>query len=212
MAPIEDPKGRPKVPFDEIQTGDALGPFEYELTEQLVDRHLRATEQHRYPDPRLAPVSILAADGVQLADQFFDISQSVHAGQRVEVVRVPEKSFRKLRDGSSDLKQRVDELVDERRRNIVRSQEVRAWNQQDSWENSPEFRDQGLVQGQSLLLVDLDRCTRCGLCFVRCPDGAIALDEEGYPVIDYDHCKGCMICRQICPIHGIEVKRETEAW
>jgi len=31
----------------------------------------------------------LAADGVQLADQFFDISQSVHAGQRLEVVRIP---------------------------------------------------------------------------------------------------------------------------
>ena len=26
-------------------------------------------------------------------------------------------------------------------------------------------------------VVDPDICTRCGLCFVRCPDGAIALDE-----------------------------------
>ncbi len=61
-------------------------------------------------------------------------------------------------------------------------------------------------------VIDYDRCTRCGLCFVRCPDGAIALDDDGYPVIDYDHCKGCMICQQICPIHGIEIKKETEAW
>lgn len=89
MPPIDDPKGRPKVPFDEIRSGDAIGPFQYELTEQLVERHLRATEQDRYPDARLAPVSLLAADGVQLADRFFDISQSVHAGQRLEVVRVP---------------------------------------------------------------------------------------------------------------------------
>jgi acyl dehydratase len=88
-APPDDPKGRPKVPFEEIKTGDAIGPFEYELTETLVDRHRRATEQAPYPDPRLAPVSILAADGVQMADQFFDISQSVHAGQRLEVVRIP---------------------------------------------------------------------------------------------------------------------------
>jgi len=89
MPPVNDPKGRPKVPFEEIKAGDAIGPFEYELTEQLVDRHLRATDQDRYPDARLAPVSLLAADGVQLADRFFDISQSVHAGQRLQVIRIP---------------------------------------------------------------------------------------------------------------------------
>ncbi len=89
MPPVEDPKHRPKVPFDEIEPGAAIGPFEYELSDELVARHLSATEQERYPDPQLAPVSILAADGVQLADRFFDISQSVHAGQRIEVLRVP---------------------------------------------------------------------------------------------------------------------------
>ena len=61
-------------------------------------------------------------------------------------------------------------------------------------------------------VVDPDVCTRCGLCFVRCPDGAIALDDEGFPIIDYDHCKGCMICRQICPLHAIESEKETRAW
>ncbi len=60
--------------------------------------------------------------------------------------------------------------------------------------------------------IDLDRCTRCGLCFWRCPDGAIALDDEGYPVIDYDHCKGCMICWQQCPVDAIEKEREVRAW
>lgn len=61
-------------------------------------------------------------------------------------------------------------------------------------------------------VVDADACTRCGLCFVRCPDGAISLDEHGFPVIDYDHCKGCMICREVCPIQGIRTERETRAW
>ena len=58
-----------------------------------------------------------------------------------------------------------------------------------------------------------DRCTRCGICFVRCPDGAIALDEHGYPVIDYDHCKGCMICWDQCPVQGAVVKKkEVRSW
>jgi len=61
-------------------------------------------------------------------------------------------------------------------------------------------------------VIDLDLCTSCGLCFMLCPDGTVALDEEGYPVIDYDHCKGCMICRQICPVHAIEIEKETQAW
>ena len=61
-------------------------------------------------------------------------------------------------------------------------------------------------------VVDRDICTRCGLCFVECPDGAISLDEYGYPVIDYDHCKGCMICREVCPLHAIETEKETRAW
>jgi len=89
MGAVEDPKGRPTPPFDSIEPGAELGEFSYELGPELVDRHRRATGQQPYADAELAPVSILAADGVNLADRFWDISQSVHAGQRLEVVRVP---------------------------------------------------------------------------------------------------------------------------
>jgi len=61
-------------------------------------------------------------------------------------------------------------------------------------------------------VIDREVCTRCGLCVVRCPDGAVALDEDGYPVIDYDHCKGCMICNDICPIVAVDSEKETQAW
>ena len=60
--------------------------------------------------------------------------------------------------------------------------------------------------------IDYEHCTRCGLCFVACPDGAIALDEQGYPVIDYDHCKGCLICLEQCPRHSIVSKKEVRSW
>lgn len=61
-------------------------------------------------------------------------------------------------------------------------------------------------------VVDADICTRCGLCFVDCPDGAIALDASGLPIIDYDHCKGCMICSHVCPVEAITHQAETAAW
>jgi pyruvate ferredoxin oxidoreductase gamma subunit len=61
-------------------------------------------------------------------------------------------------------------------------------------------------------VVDRAACTRCGLCFVMCPDGVIQLDDQGYPIIDYDHCKGCMICQQLCPLHAIGRELETRAW
>ena len=60
--------------------------------------------------------------------------------------------------------------------------------------------------------IDYDQCTRCGLCFVHCPDGAIALDEKGYPIIDYQHCKGCMICLEQCKPHAIARKKEVRSW
>lgn len=56
--------------------------------------------------------------------------------------------------------------------------------------------------------IDHERCNRCGICVVRCPDGAIAFDEEGYPVIDYDQCKGCLICATECPLHVITSEKE----
>jgi pyruvate ferredoxin oxidoreductase gamma subunit len=60
--------------------------------------------------------------------------------------------------------------------------------------------------------INYDRCTRCGICFVRCPDGAISLDDQGYPIIDFDHCKGCGICWEVCPVAGIAKRKEVRAW
>jgi acyl dehydratase len=80
---------RPAVPFERIEPGEPVGTFEYELSEDFVGRHLRATGQQPYGDPGIAPISILAADGVNLADRFWDISESVHAGQQLEVLALP---------------------------------------------------------------------------------------------------------------------------
>ncbi len=47
--------------------------------------------------------------------------------------------------------------------------------------------------------IDLGRCTRCNFCWKFCPDDAIELNAEGYPVVRLEHCKGCGICAVECP-------------
>ena len=61
-------------------------------------------------------------------------------------------------------------------------------------------------------VIDRERCKRCTwVCGTYCPDNAVAVDAEGYPVIDYDHCKGCLICLEGCPAHAIEAVLEEQA-
>jgi pyruvate ferredoxin oxidoreductase gamma subunit len=60
-------------------------------------------------------------------------------------------------------------------------------------------------------VIDLDRCTRCSICFALCPEGAIALDTSGTPFVDYDHCKGCLVCVEECPPEAITPIREAAA-
>jgi len=61
-------------------------------------------------------------------------------------------------------------------------------------------------------VIDLERCTKCWICFVRCPEGAIELDAEENPHVDYEVCKGCLICVEECPIHVISRVREVREW
>ncbi len=85
---------RPKAlrAFHDVDVGTDFGGFEYTLSEELVRRHLEATRQEPYPSgdgERFAPVSLLASDGIRLAETQFDIAESVHAGQRLDVVNLP---------------------------------------------------------------------------------------------------------------------------
>ncbi len=55
-------------------------------------------------------------------------------------------------------------------------------------------------------LLDQERCTKCLLCWLYCPDESI--DRETLE-IDYTYCKGCGLCAAECPIDAIEMVRET---
>ena len=82
----------PTWPSTSFRSARTWGASSTTLTDQLVERHLRATHQTRVPSAngdRYAPVSILASDGIRLSETQFDIGESVHAGQRLEIVNLP---------------------------------------------------------------------------------------------------------------------------
>lgn len=58
-------------------------------------------------------------------------------------------------------------------------------------------------------VINKDKCSRCMLCNVFCPDSVITAGEDGFPSIDYNHCKGCLICVSICPLHAIDECNEN---
>lgn len=58
-------------------------------------------------------------------------------------------------------------------------------------------------------VIDYDKCTKCMICFVYCPDSAITIDKSGLPVVNLDACKGCDICYRECPPKAITIERRT---
>lgn len=50
---------------------------------------------------------------------------------------------------------------------------------------------------------DYNKCNRCGLCFIYCPEGCIRPLENGYFEANMYYCKGCGICAKECPKSAI---------
>ena len=86
--------------------------------------------------------------------------------------------------------------------------------------NTPleSFLKQGLMEAQSLLLLDLDACTRCDACVKACADahdGVTRLVREG---LRFDHylvatsCRQCLdpLCMIGCPVGSIRRRNSLE--
>jgi len=59
-------------------------------------------------------------------------------------------------------------------------------------------------------IMDKERCNKCGLCWLYCPDAAMKLLEDGYYEPDLFHCKGCGICAKVCAREAITIIEEEE--
>ncbi|MBP7738794.1 MAG: DUF362 domain-containing protein [Spirochaetes bacterium] len=57
---------------------------------------------------------------------------------------------------------------------------------------------------RSSLVLDRDKCRKCGICKKECPTGAMGMDD--YPSIDQAKCIKCLCCQELCPDAAWSVK------
>ena len=81
-----------------------------------------------------------------------------------------------------------------------------------------EFLNQGLFEAQNLLLIDLQKCTRCDLCVTACADahdGVSRLLRDGQRYDKYlvaTACRSCRdpLCMTQCPVGSIRRRKSLE--
>jgi CRP-like cAMP-binding protein/Fe-S-cluster-containing hydrogenase component 2 len=130
----------------------------------------------------------------------------------VEMVRIGVEDFQQLLQASPEVRRALEEVAAEREEiNVQRLAEV---------ESLPleAVLTQGLIEAQSLLLLDLTKCTRCDACVKACADthgGTTRLVREGLRLDHYLVASSCRQCRDPlcmigCPVGSIRRKRSLE--
>lgn len=135
------------------------------------------------------------------------IARSV-TGNTVEVVRLDGETLRSLASSNPGVAAAINEVISgyERQQQVPEQSDL----QRDFM--SQELDELRIVEGQNLMLVDLDRCTRCGECISACvdshDDGRTRLYLEGPRIGNYlvpMTCRECVdpYCMRNCPVSAI---------
>lgn len=59
-------------------------------------------------------------------------------------------------------------------------------------------------------VVQRQKCSRCGWCYLFCPTGCVAIIDETHFEADLEFCKGCGICAKECPAVAIAMVEEDK--
>lgn len=128
---------------------------------------------------------------------------------RTELVKLSKADFLSIMNQTPRVKAKVEAII----ANFQKPAATGASGERlESLSQSPEFEDLGLIQGQKLMLIDLDRCTRCGQCVEACvashDDGRTRLYLDGPRFEKYLvplTCRSCMdpVCMIGCPVGAI---------
>lgn len=136
-------------------------------------------------------------------------SATCTALDHVEVVRIKAEDFALVVETFPDVRRALTAVAQERqeadrqRRTITRTVSL------------DDFLNQGMMEATTLLLIDLERCTRCDLCVNACAgahDGVTRLIREGLRYDKYlvtTSCRQCRdpLCMVGCPVGSIRRKQ-----
>jgi CRP-like cAMP-binding protein len=130
----------------------------------------------------------------------------------VELVKVPQIAFDEVIARHPEVRQRLEALAQQR----IESNRQRASAM--SRVSLQQYIDQGLYEAQSLLILDLEKCTRCDECVRACAqahDGVSRLLREGLRYDKYlvtTSCRSCRdpLCMVGCPVGSIRRKNDLE--
>lgn len=129
----------------------------------------------------------------------------------VELVRIPAEVFSKMLDASPAMRRKVEALIGEHRKKLE-TQPRNVAEMDGDVQFSERFQSLGLIQGQRLMLIDLERCTRCDECVRACvnthDDGRSRLFLDGPRFDKYlvpVTCRSCLdpVCMIGCPVGSI---------
>ncbi len=130
----------------------------------------------------------------------------------VDLVRITADDFRAVLDQAPAVR---DAVIAEARSRIMSNQQT-----QRDVEQRPlaSFLDQGLQEAQSLLVLDLVKCTRCDECTKACADthqGVTRLIREGLRFDNFlvaSSCRSCLdpYCMVGCPVGSIRRRESHE--
>ena len=200
---------RPRVTLQTFEPGDVIFTQTEPADALYLVRmgHVKVVET--YADGGSATLAYLSRGEV-----FGEIGLIVDNGTRtatctaldhVEVVRVDRADFDFLRKAHPPLDARVLAIAKDR----IKANRERATQQRSV--SLQVYVEQGLYEAQSLLVLDLERCTRCNECVMACAqahDGVSRLLREGLRFDKYlvtTSCRSCRdpLCMIGCPVGAI---------
>jgi CRP-like cAMP-binding protein/Pyruvate/2-oxoacid:ferredoxin oxidoreductase delta subunit len=206
------------VPWDEYISRE-------HATMRVEGKQLRVTRLGSGKNPitfRMRPVEtalIAPGESFVIGETTFEVIEDpLQAGRRtatctavdfVQLVRIKADDFAQMLERFPEVASGINEVARARRQMDL---QLLGRVQQASLSS---FLEQELMQGQNLLLLDLNKCTRCDECVKACVathnDGVTRLVRDGLRFENFlvaTSCRACMdpLCMTRCPVGSIRRK------